>query len=70
MADALDVRMARLEGASEQSNKRPGDVTQRPGRIGRRTARMEETLGTISRRVTGIVPANRVTLMLAILLPR
>jgi hypothetical protein len=73
-ADTLDVRIAHLEGAYEQIDKRLGSVEGRIASLEHKVdagfAQLRAELGTTSRWVVGIVLVNWVTLMLAILLHR
>jgi hypothetical protein len=73
-ADALDVRMARLEGAYEQINARLGTIETRLDSLG---SRMDARFNALESRmearfnwVIGLLPTSWVTLMLAILLHR
>jgi hypothetical protein len=72
--DALDVRMARLEGAYEQIDKRlgtlHGDVLALVQRLERLEHRLEQKLDANFRWMIGVILANWTTLMLAILMRR
>jgi len=72
--DALDVRMARLEGAYEQIDRRldtlHGDVLTLTQRLDRVDQRLEQKLDANFRWVIGVILANWTTLMLAILMRR
>jgi tetrahydromethanopterin S-methyltransferase subunit G len=84
-ADALEIRIARLEGAYEQIDKRLGSVEARMASLERKVDegfarlrqdltqaidRVGQKLDATFRWVIGIVLINWITLMLAILLRR
>jgi len=73
-ADALEIRIAHLEGAYEQIDKRLGSLDGRMASLERtvneRTDPVEQKLDATFRWVIGIVLVNWITLMLAIFLHR
>ena len=73
-ADALEIRIAHLEGAYEQIDKRLGSLDGRMASLKRtvneRTDRVEQKLDATFRWVIGIVLVNWITLMLAVFLHR
>lgn len=73
-ADALDVRIAHLEGAYEQIDRRLGAVEGRMASMEHKVdigfAQLRQELSTTFQWVVGIILINWVTLMLAILLRR
>ncbi len=68
--DALDVRMARLEGAYEQIDRRLGTLHGDVLSLAQRLDRLEQKLDANSRWMIGVILANWTTLMLAILMRR
>jgi hypothetical protein len=71
-ADTLEVRIAHLEGAYEQVDKRLASVESRMGSLERKVdegfAHLRGTMDMNFRWVIGIILVNWITLMLAILL--
>jgi tetrahydromethanopterin S-methyltransferase subunit G len=71
-ADTLEVRIAHLEGAYEQVDKRLASIESRMGSLERKVdegfAQLRGTMDTNYRWVIGIILVNWITLMLAILL--
>jgi hypothetical protein len=73
-ADSLEVRIAHLEGACEQIDKRLGSLETRVASLEQKVdagfAQLRTELITMFRWIVGIVFVNWVTLMLAVLLRR
>ncbi len=73
-ADALAVRIAHLEGAYEQIDKRLGSLDGRVASLERKVDdgfdRVGQKLDTTFRWVIGVILVNWITLMLAVFLHR
>jgi hypothetical protein len=73
-ADALAVRIAHLEGAYEQIDKRLGSIKGRMASLERKVddgfAQLRAEMQTTFRWVIGVILVNWITLMLAVFLRR